>query len=79
MMTNPNLSPQDCLEFMNHTALCSGRVEFRMSLSGSRNYPRCGAHWSARLAREEETRRRYPVLQPAGFDPADAGERWDDD
>lgn len=60
--------------------LCAGPVEYRTALSGTgRSFPRCEKHWSARLDREEELRRRYPAHPPADFDPLFAGERWDED
>lgn len=59
---------------------CTGRVELRESLSGTGTpIPRCDGHWSARLDREEEWRRRYPEQRPTDFDPLMAGERWDED
>lgn len=59
---------------------CEGAIEYRMPLTDSgRSFPRCERHWDIRLQRQEEIDRRYPVLQPPDFDPAYAGERWDDD
>jgi len=59
---------------------CEGKVEYRLPLSGTNiPYPRCDGHWTARLAKQEEHNRRYPVQQPADFDPLYAGERWNED
>ncbi|MGW0626162.1 hypothetical protein [Streptomyces sp. NPDC002758] len=69
-----------CLE--DHTGQCSGPVEFREPLSGTgQSFPRCAAHWSKRLEKQEEIRSRYPDSSsaPDWFDPTYAGERWDED
>ena len=69
----------DCI---NGPVECSGRVEFRMPLSGTgKSFPRCDAHWSKRLDLEEELRRNYPdsPIPPPWFDPTYAGEHWNDD
>ncbi len=61
---------------------CQGEVEYRMSLSGTgASIPRCDHHWDERLEAQERIDRDYPdsPVAPSWFDPADAGERWDDD
>ena len=59
---------------------CDGKVEYRMPLSDTNKpYPRCDKHWAARLILQAEHNRRYPVQQPADFDPLYAGERWNED
>lgn len=61
---------------------CAGPVEYRMALSGTgRSFPRCEKHWQERLGVQERINRDYPdsPIAPAWFDPADAGEHWDDD
>ena len=59
---------------------CAGPVEYRMPLSGSgRSFPRCEAHWDARLRMEDELRHRYPEQPPADWSPLDAGEAWGED
>lgn len=61
---------------------CQGPVELRESLSGTGlAIARCDGHWSARLSEHQEHRRIYPdsPIAPAWFDPAAAGERWDED
>ena len=56
---------------------CSGTVSYRMPLSGSgASFPRCDAHWDARLRLQEQLERRYPAEQPSDFDPGYAGESW---
>lgn len=73
------LTAEDC---MSGPEECRGRVEYRMSLSGTgQAYPRCDHHWSQRLDTEERLRRDYPDSDtpPAWFDPANAGEHWNDD
>jgi len=68
-----------CLNSSDETG-CAGTVEYRMPLSGTgKSFPRCDKHWRRRLEQEEDLRRRYPVQQPADFDPLYAGERWNED
>lgn len=74
----------ECLDMGNPDDDCDGAVEYRMSLSPTgRSFPRCDHHWQARLDLEEETTRKYghwnSDVPPPGFDPLDAGERWDDE
>lgn len=64
------------------TGRCAGTVELRESLSGTGTMiSRCDLHYEERLRKEEEHRQVYPDSSspPAWFDPAAAGERWDDD
>lgn len=59
---------------------CDGAVEYRFPLSGTgKSFPRCDKHWSDRLDLDDQLRNRYPVHAPSDFDPAYAGERWDED
>lgn len=61
---------------------CGGAVEYRMALSASgKSFPRCDRHWQARLVEQERINRDYPdsPIAPSWFDPADAGEHWDED
>lgn len=71
----------ECLDdFDGAYGACGGPVAYRMALSPTgRSFPRCDKHWDEALTRDEELRRRYPVNAPDDFDPAYAGERWDDD
>lgn len=73
------LTYEDCV---NGPDGCTGRVEYRMALSGTgESYPRCDGHWSDRLDTEERLRQDYPDSPnpPPWFDPANAGETWNDD
>lgn len=67
-----------CLDFGDS---CSGLVEYRMPLSGTgRAFPRCDAHWERRLDEQDKINAKYGgVCAPADFDPAYAGERWEED
>ena len=61
---------------------CSGSVEYRMALSATGvSYARCDGHWIRRLAEQERINRDYPdsPIPPPWFDPANAGETWDDE
>lgn len=59
---------------------CRGPVEPR-SLDGLKWFPRCEHHWDLRLDEAERVNRTYPdsPCPPDWFDPAAAGERWDDE
>jgi len=68
----------ECMD--DHDGTCKGTIKYRMSLSGTgASFPRCDHHWGIRLDREDEINQRYPYNAPADFDPAFAGEHWDDD
>jgi hypothetical protein len=57
-------------------------VEYRLALTATgRSFPRCERHWNDRLDEQERITSRYPDsdLPPADFDPAYAGERWDEE
>jgi hypothetical protein len=59
---------------------CVGEVAYRDALSPTgRRFPRCDSHWEKRLVEQDRINATYPYNAPSGFDPADAGERWDDD
>jgi hypothetical protein len=75
---------------MTHTELrclqrnddCRGDVEYRHPLSGTgRPFARCDLHWDKRLDRQAKIDRDYPdsPVAPAWFDPAAAGESWDEE
>lgn len=60
--------------------LCSGPVEYRMALSATgKSFPRCDKHWNERLDEQDRINDRYPTHAPSDFDPAYAGESWDED
>lgn len=66
-----------CLDLGEGT--CSGAVEYRTPLSSTgRAFPRCERHWGERLEEQDRINERYPVVAPPDFDPAYAGERWDE-
>lgn len=70
----------ECIQ--RHDGTCHGAVEHRPSLTGTgTRIPRCEHHWERRLQAEEEHRQIYPDsdIPPAWFDPAAAGERWNED
>lgn len=68
------------LNCLNGPGGCAGKVEYRMALSGTgKSFPRCDKHWSDRLEVQRGINERYPVQQPADFDPLYAGERWDEE
>ncbi|MCA1571187.1 MAG: hypothetical protein LC798_12890 [Chloroflexi bacterium] len=60
---------------------CAGPVEYRMALSATgQSFPRCERHWDERLDEQERITRTYGgVAPPSDFDPAYAGERWEED
>lgn len=60
--------------------LCEGTVEYH-SIDGLSAWPRCEKHFDQRLQQYENSMERYARsdVAPSWFDPADAGERWDDD
>lgn len=59
---------------------CSGEVTM-WTTDGLRWWPRCEFHGERRLERYESSLERYAEsdVAPDWFDPADIGERWDDD
>jgi hypothetical protein len=44
-----------------------------------KHFPRCEAHFEARLAECERTADMRGAARPAWFDEAAVGERWDED
>ena len=73
------LSNLVCLEYRQG---CNGPVEMRLRASDWKSFPRCDFHWEQQLEEQERIDRLYAPnsdVPPIGFDPADAGERWEDD
>lgn len=72
--------PLECLDDYGD-GTCAGAVEYRMALSATgRSFPRCEKHWGDRVEKQEGIQRRYGgAAAPRDFDPAYAGERWDED
>lgn len=68
----------EILECLDGPDGCSGPVEYRTT-DGYRAWPRCERHFDERLDREESYRSYDSDSPPSWFDPAYAGERWDDD
>lgn len=69
-----------CLDEHAEDGGCEGAVEYRMPLTESgRSFPRCEKHWAARVDFQRYIGERYPQSAPADFDPAYAGERWEED
>ena len=61
---------------------CRGAVALRWPGYGAKRYPRCERHGQARVDRERDNVAKYAPdgpAAPADFDPAIAGERWDDE
>lgn len=70
----------EAIECLDGPEGCGGATEYRMPLSGTgRSFPRCEEHWEARLETQAEINNRYPTLPPSDFDPAYAGECWEED
>ena len=76
-----NDAPPLCLDANRDTGnTCAGDVEYH-SLDGLSAWPRCAKHFDMRLERYEDSMEKYARsdVAPSWFDPADAGERWDED
>lgn len=71
----------DELTCLNHRdGTCDGEVLMRESLTGTgRAIARCDVHWRRRLDSQRANSLRYPMNAPNDFDPAYAGESWDDE
>lgn len=71
----------ECLE--HDPEVCQGAVEYRPTPPfGERALPRCVFHNDRRWERYENSETEKWASMPTApdwFDPADAGERWDDD
>jgi hypothetical protein len=69
-----------CLDRGGRSA-CSGPVEMRTTpdREDGKHFPRCEAHFEARLAECERTADMRGAARPAWFDEAAVGERWDED
>jgi hypothetical protein len=71
----------ECLEDRGE-GTCRGPVEYHSIDPGRQNaFPRCAHHWEERLERRESSMERYADsdVAPPWFDPAYAGERWEED
>jgi hypothetical protein len=73
------LDADECLEY--HKGDCSGPVDYHITGSSLKAWPRCQHHAEQRWERYDQSMERYADsdVVPEWFDPADAGERWEDD
>jgi len=70
--------PLECLDA--HKGPCTGEVAYRPSLSPTgKMFARCDGHWEQRVDKQQEIDARYPATPPTWFDPAYAGEVWDEE
>ena len=71
-----------CMQKGDPDSPCRGEVGYHAVPHGTA-VPRCDKHWRERLDRYEDPdsleRWAHSDVAPDWFDPADAGERWDDD
>lgn len=71
--------PVECLE---ESPECRGEIAFHSVDPGrAAAFPRCEFHWEQRLDRRENSIEKYENsdVAPDWFDPAYAGEQWDED
>jgi len=66
-----------------HKGSCKGEVNYVMDpFDWTRSFPRCKVHgneWIEFLIDNNNKYGTYSDCAPEGFDPADAGECWDED
>lgn len=69
------------IQCLDGPAGCSGAVEYRLSpdRDDMKSFPRCEAHWTIRLGQAQRNLKLMSDVPPSWFDPAYAGERWDED
>lgn len=69
-----------CLRVTHDSANCAGEITRRWTENDT-PIDECQYHTTQSLQRRQELAERYPdtPFAPAWFDPAEAGERWDDD
>lgn len=75
-------APVRCLDFRPGTSSCYGIVGYHWNGDpAGKTWPRCEQHQRAREEARENSVEKYANsdVAPSWFDPADAGERWDDD
>ena len=80
-MSNQLIPAEECLDYRSDTK-CAGPVVYRLSPNGTgMRIPRCERHEDEVEERRAEIAERYPdsPFAPSWFDPAYAGERWDED
>lgn len=76
--TEVPVAAEECLDY--GAGNCRGPVDYHWT-GGSRSWPRCDYHQEQRMKRREESIEKYADsdVAPSWFDPAAAGERWEDD
>jgi len=75
------LTHEDCLDYRpDRPGECRGQVEFRLAPDRDdfKAFPRCDAHWERRLDSATSTMELLSDLPAPWFDPAYAGEQWDE-
>ena len=82
-----SLQEDDCLDFRpigqwaTKNDGCKGPVDYRDALSATGvHHPRCDKHWELALDSQAKINETYPdsPIAPSWFDPANAGESWDE-
>jgi hypothetical protein len=60
---------------------CQGKVEYHLNPDRDdfKTFPRCEHHQAKRLESAQKTLELLSDVPPPWFDPAYAGERWDED
>lgn len=73
--------PFDADECVSYDTDCRGQVEMHSPGGAARSLPRCEAHAAERARLYERSMERHADSDtaPDWFDPADAGERWNDE
>lgn len=70
--------PLECQD--DHRGDCRGEVEFHLRPSDWKAFPRCEHHAPLWLREQERIQQTYGgATPPSWFDPAAAGERWEED
>lgn len=72
------LNPTTGLRCLDESDDCSGPVEYRHPGEGHKHWPRCQHHNDERVKRAEENRER-DLWARTRMDPADCGERYEED
>lgn len=72
--------PIECID-SHHSTTCFGPVEFHISpdRDDMKAFPRCDKHWGIRLEQAHKTMELLSDTPADWFDPAYAGECWDED
>jgi hypothetical protein len=75
------MSTPEILECIDGPANCAGPVEWRTTPDRQdfKSFARCEHHFGVRLDKAEENLELTSDTPPAWFDPAYAGESWNED